>query len=129
MKTGFEAMRLGSIIYFVPFFFVLDPALILQGELSRTAFLFVTAVAGVILIASALQGYLIGVGNLHRHPVFGWLIRGFILAGGLCLATPGGSVLIPFSDLELGLAALVLAGTASLFAYQIERRHRREMLA
>lgn len=129
MKTGFEAMRLGSIIYFVPFFFVLDPALILQGELSRTAFLFITAVAGVILIASALQGYLIGVGNLHRHPLFGWLIRGFILAGGLCLATPGGSVLIPFSDLELGLAALILAGTASLFAYQIERRHRREMLA
>ena len=25
-------MRVGSIIYFIPFFFVLNPALVLQGE-------------------------------------------------------------------------------------------------
>src|SRR5690606_36681702 len=28
--VGFEAMRLGSVIYFLPFFFVLNPALILK---------------------------------------------------------------------------------------------------
>ena len=31
ITTGFEAMRLGAIIYFVPFFFVLNPALIGHG--------------------------------------------------------------------------------------------------
>ena len=31
LRTGPEAMRLGSIIYFVPFFFVLNPALIGHG--------------------------------------------------------------------------------------------------
>jgi len=128
MKTGFQAMRLGSIIYFVPFFFVLDPALILQGEIERTALLVASAVGGVILIASALQGYLIGIGNLHRHALLGWPIRGLILAGGLCLATPGGSDLIPFSDLQLGITALVLAGSASLFAYLLERRYQGQLL-
>lgn len=122
MRTGLEAMRLGSIIYFVPFFFVLDPAFIFHGELSRTALLFVCAVGGVILVASSLQGYLVWVGNLHRHPVLGWPIRGLILIGGLALATPGGSELIPFSDLELALFALVTAGSAALLAFFIERR-------
>jgi len=32
MRAGFEAMRLGAIIYFVPFFFVFNPALLLQGS-------------------------------------------------------------------------------------------------
>ncbi|MFT6558398.1 TRAP transporter permease [Sneathiella sp.] len=123
MKTGLEAMRLGSIIYFVPFFFVLDPAFILQGEIGRSMLLFVSAVGGVILVASALQGYLIGIGNLHRHPVFGWLIRAAVLFGGLLLATPGGSDLIPFSDLELGLAALMFAGPAVAMAYYFDRGH------
>ena len=31
MKTGWESMWVGSIIYFIPFFFVLNPALVLQG--------------------------------------------------------------------------------------------------
>ena len=31
MKTGWESMWVGSIIYFLPFFFVLNPALVLQG--------------------------------------------------------------------------------------------------
>ena len=32
MRTGWESMWVGSIIYFLPFFFVLNPALVLQGE-------------------------------------------------------------------------------------------------
>ncbi len=128
MRTGLEAMRLGSIIYFVPFFFVLDPAFIFHGELSRTALLFVCAVGGVILVASSLQGYLVWVGNLHRHPVLGWPIRGLILIGGLALATPGGSELIPFSDLELALFALVTAGSAALLAFFIDRRAKAAMV-
>jgi len=128
MRTGFEAMRLGSIIYFVPFFFVLDPAFIFQGDLSKTALLFVSAIVGVILIASALQGYLSGVGNLHRHAVMGWVIRGLILVAGLCLATPGGN-LIPFSNLELALAALAFGGIGAFLAITFEKRYQRGLLA
>ena len=32
MRTGWESMWVGSIIYFIPFFFVFNPALILQGS-------------------------------------------------------------------------------------------------
>ena len=32
MKTGWESMWVGSIIYFIPFFFVMNPALVLQGN-------------------------------------------------------------------------------------------------
>ncbi|GIS50770.1 MAG: hypothetical protein Ct9H90mP25_2040 [Gammaproteobacteria bacterium] len=38
LATGFKAMRFGSVIYFIPFFFVLEPALILR-ELGGKLFL------------------------------------------------------------------------------------------
>ncbi len=37
MRTGLEAMKLGTIIYFIPFFFALDPALIMKGCLGPCA--------------------------------------------------------------------------------------------
>ena len=43
MKTGWESMRVGSIIYFLPFFFVLNPALVLQGPWTEALYLTVTA--------------------------------------------------------------------------------------
>ena len=33
IRTGLEAMRLGSVIYFLPFFFVLNPALVFHAPL------------------------------------------------------------------------------------------------
>lgn len=124
MRTGFEAMRLGSIIYFVPFFFVLDPDFIINDNLPRTALLFTSAVAGVVLIASALQGYLVGIGELHRQAVLGWPIRAMILFGGLLLATPGGSALIPFSDLELAMGAALMVVPAAFAVKFVNKRLR-----
>src|SRR3546814_8093149 len=37
METGLQAMRLGSVIYFIPFMFVPNPALIMQGPLWEIA--------------------------------------------------------------------------------------------
>ena len=107
MRTGFEAMRLGSIIYFIPFFFVLDPALILQAGWGSIAFATACALAGIVLAAGALQGYLLGAGDLTHHPVLQWPIRGALLLAGLLLATPGGD-LIPWSKVELVIAAAAL---------------------
>lgn len=107
MQTGFKAMQLGSIIYFIPFFFTLNPALILEGTMQDFALLGICAVLGIVLIAGALQGYLIGVGSLCRSRTLEWPIRGAVGAAGLLLALPGGQH-IPFSNLELIIAALVL---------------------
>ncbi len=115
IRTGFEAMRLGSIIYFIPFFFVLDPAFILHGEWSRILLVTASALFGIVLVAGALQGYLLFLGDLTRHALLQWPIRAMVLLAGLLIATPGGG-LIPWSDLELALAAGVLmAGAAALF--------------
>ena len=67
-------MRLGAIIYFVPFFFVFNPALLLQGSWGENLQAISTALVGVALVSAALQGYLIGLGDLGSG-MSGILIR------------------------------------------------------
>ena len=108
MRTGFEAMRIGTVIYFIPFFFVFNPALLGQGSAGEIVIVVVAATAGVLLVAAALQGYLIGLGTLGAG-MMGWAARGLLGAGGLVLAAPGGGM-IDWSHLELaGLAAVLIA--------------------
>ncbi|MEZ5741483.1 MAG: TRAP transporter large permease subunit [Burkholderiaceae bacterium] len=66
MKTGFEAMRLGSIIYFVPFFFVLNPALIGRGPIGEVLLVLSTTIVGIVFISGGLQGYLYGIGAIRN---------------------------------------------------------------
>jgi len=107
MQVGMQSVRLGSTMYFVPFFFVLNPALILRGSPLEILIVVGTAVAGIALIASALEGYLVGLGTLQRDAA-GWAGRALIAAGGLCMALPGGGEL-GLSHLQLSLAGVALA--------------------
>lgn len=110
MRTGIEAMRLGAVIYFVPFFFVFNPALLLQGSFMENLQATSTALVGVALLAAALQGYLLGLGDLGRGHL-AWLVRALIGLAGLTLALPAGG-LFELSQLLLLSLALVflLAG-------------------
>ena len=83
LKTGFAAMRLGSVIYIIPFIFVLDVAFILQGPWYASAQVFAEAILGVWLICAGLQGYLAGLGRLDSR-----LVRVLIGLGGLVIAMP-----------------------------------------
>ena len=103
MRAGFEAMRLGAIIYFVPFFFVFNPALLLQGSIIENVQAFTTAILGVGIVSGALQGYLIGVGNLGSGTK-GFVVKTLIGLSGLILALPAGG-LFGFSQISLLLAA------------------------
>ncbi|WP_416896208.1 MAG: TRAP transporter permease [Minwuia sp.] len=116
MRTGFEAMRLGSVIYFIPFFFVLNPGLIMQGTVAQVLTVTVTAVIGVILLASALQGYLIGIGRLNGNQVLQWPIRLAIGIAAILFLAPGGK-LTGFTHVELVIAGLVLAVPAMAVAW------------
>ena len=119
MATGFEAMRLGAVIYLIPFFFVFNPALLFRGPAMEIVIVVVTAVVGVVLISGALQGYLIGIGHLGRGPV-AFLGRLLILAGGVCLAAPGGTLDLTTVQLLLLAAASVIPGIAlSLLARRL----------
>ena len=121
METGLQAMRLGSVIYFIPFLFVLNPALIMQGPVWEIALVFCQAVVGIVLFASAMQGYLIGVGRLGHNLLTETLNRTLILIAGLCLALPGGGS-IPFSHLQLLIAGVATAVPAILLARWSQRR-------
>jgi TRAP transporter 4TM/12TM fusion protein len=115
MKTGWESMRVGSIIYFLPFFFVLNPALVLQGPWTEALYLTVTAGLGVIFICGGIQGYQLGVGDLRRAAALEWPLRILFMIGGIVLATPGGGIM-PLSNLQmelLGAAILAPAATAA----------------
>jgi TRAP transporter 4TM/12TM fusion protein len=106
MRTGLQAMRIGTIIYFIPFFFVFNPALLAQGTAGEITIVAAAAFAGVLLVAAALQGHLIGVGSLGGGGV-GWVARGLLGIGGLVLAAPGGGM-IGWSHGELAALAAVL---------------------
>jgi TRAP transporter 4TM/12TM fusion protein len=113
MRAGIEAMRLGAIIYFVPFFFVFNPALLLQASALENLQAISTALVGVALVSAALQGYLLGVGLLGVG-FSGLLVRILVGISGLTLALPAGG-LFGFSQILLLLVAGVsLAAGLSL---------------
>ncbi|ARB48021.1 TRAP transporter permease [Alloalcanivorax xenomutans] len=107
METGVQAMRLGSVIYFIPFLFVLNPALIFQGAWYEVVMVITQAFFGVLLIACAMQGYLLGVGDLSVNRVLEWPIRLALIGGGMLLAIPGGGP-VPLTNLTLSLISAAL---------------------
>lgn len=121
MKTGFEAMRLGSIIYFVPFFFVLNPALIGQGPAGEIVLVLSTAIVGIVLIASGLQGYLYGVGVLDGGAS-AWPGRALLVVGGLILAAPANPKILGLTHLQINSAALLVAAVGVTLCWLGRRR-------
>ncbi len=73
MWTGFEAMRLGGVIYFVPFFFVVNAALVGNGPWHEIL-ITMTAAIRVILVLAGLMlempaGEIVGCDNLELNLV------------------------------------------------------------
>ena len=95
--TGWEAVRLGIAAFLIPFAFVFNNGLLLDGSLDQIVTGVVTATIGAVLLAGGIRGYMFGHLNvLQRLVLFG---------GGLLLIAPG--VVLPLAG--LGASALVLA--------------------
>ena len=107
LATGFKAMRLGSIIYFIPFFFVLEPALIMSGSWWETLLATAKVGIGIIFIAGALQRYLIGLGLLAREGAVGIIGRTLIAIGGGLIALPTTEVI----GIDVGQLTLFISGS------------------
>ena len=82
LKTAFTAMKLGIIMYFLPFFFVINPALILHGSLIEIIQTFITALLGIIMLAAGIQGYIFVMGRIKI------VIRILCLVTGILLCYP-----------------------------------------
>jgi len=107
MATAFTAARLGIVLYFIPFFFVFNPALIFQGPIIESVYLIVFCIVGITLIAASLQGYLLFVGNLPFWSRF--------------LIGPAG-FLIAFPDWETSVIGAVLAGAIIVVLFIIKKQ-------
>jgi TRAP transporter 4TM/12TM fusion protein len=113
MRTGLTAMRLGGVKYIVPFFFVYAPALLFHGTfweiLASTAF----ALGGIIVTASALEGYMVGMGELKS-----WVMRGILLGGGLLTAFP---------ERVSTILGLLMIGIAFIYHSVVKKRGAKEI--
>jgi TRAP-type uncharacterized transport system fused permease subunit len=96
MSTALLSMRLGSAKYILPFLFVLNPSMILNGPLGDVLLAVATALIGCTLLAAALEGY------LYYHGKLSILSRVIIFAAGFLLLYPAWNADI------FGFAVLVL---------------------
>jgi TRAP transporter 4TM/12TM fusion protein len=108
MRIGMQSVKLGFAIYVVPFCFVLNPALILKGSLTEVLLSAIAAFPGVILIASAMQGYVGGLGPIPNAPL-GWAARAALLAGGFLLCAPTPRLTSFPTGANLAIAAVLIA--------------------
>ena len=79
MKIGFTATRMALILYIIPFFFVISPALVLQGSLADIATHLSTAVLGVILLAGSLERYILRIGVVKLPLAILFFLAGLML--------------------------------------------------
>src|SRR3990172_289408 len=88
MRSMMEAMRFGAVKYALPFFFIYNPALVLQGATPLVLLeVVLAAVIGLALVAYALQGHLPWIGTLNNNPL-GYAVRLLLIGAGLLLALP-----------------------------------------
>jgi TRAP transporter 4TM/12TM fusion protein len=107
MRAMMESMRFGAVKYALPFFFVYNPALVLQGAGPlEIAEVILFAVIGLALVAYSVQGYLPWVGIVSATPL-GYALRGVLTAAGLLLALP--ERLTTVVGLVVAVAAYVIA--------------------
>jgi TRAP transporter 4TM/12TM fusion protein len=81
VKIGLNACKLAIVAFILPFMFVYDPGILLQGNLWDIARSIVLSVIAVIAIAAAIEGwYKTRMNKMERVVLF---------AGGLLLIVPG----------------------------------------
>lgn len=78
---GWQACRLGIVAYIVPFIFMFQPALILQGTPSEVILALITGTLGVVALSAAVEGWL-------RKKMLVWE-RVLAIAAALLLMYPG----------------------------------------
>jgi len=125
MKTGWQSMWVGSIIYFLPFFFVMSPEMVFQGPNPYLPALLYTAKAalGTLCICGGIQGYMSFIGDLRTAGKLEWPIRVALIVGGLLFATPGGNIL-PIGTWQLNMAALAVLVPALALGFSLSLRSR-----
>lgn len=97
MESSWAAVKLGATGFIVPFMFVYEPAILMQGTPIQVAIVITQATIGVILLAAALQRYFFGrLSNVMSFILF---------LASLCLIYPDWKMTV----LGLGIGGGILA--------------------
>lgn len=98
VEASWAAVKLGATGFIVPFMFVYEPAILMQGSVTQITLVLLQATTGVILLAAALQRYYFGrLSNVLSVVLF------------------GASLLLIYPDLRLTASGLVIAGIILVF--------------
>lgn len=96
LRTGVTALRLAIAGFLIPFVFVLEPSLLLEGTVAELIPALVTVILGMAAIAGGLAGFLV--------TRAGTVERVLLIAGGVLMVYPS----IPVSAVGLVLAVVVV---------------------
>ena len=93
-QTGFTSFRMGIVAYIIPFIFLLNPAILLEGAALEVVIAAVTAIVGVFCLTGAIEGYM--------FKYWSTVSRIMLAVGALMMMIPG-----TMTDLiGIGLAVL-----------------------
>jgi TRAP transporter 4TM/12TM fusion protein len=106
MKTAFVAARMGFVIYIIPFFFIFNPSLILQGSLIETLYLVAFCLVGLTIFAFGLEGYIYRVGRINLLERLLMIFAGFLIA---------------FPNTKSTIAGVIIALVAAIIIWAIRR--------
>ncbi|MDN5686284.1 MAG: TRAP transporter permease [Brachybacterium sp.] len=96
LKTGVTALKLAIAGFLIPYVFVLEPALLLDGTVAELIPALVTVILGMTAIAGGLAGFLVTRGRAAD--------RTLLLVGGVLMVYPS----IMVSLIGMGLAAVAI---------------------
>lgn len=103
-KTGFTAFRMGVVAYIIPFIFLLNPAILLQGDVASAGLAAVTSILGVFCLTGAIEGYM--------FKYWSTVTRVMIAVAALLMMIPGTA-----TDLA-GVGLLVLAVVLDMLVFK-----------
>ncbi len=106
-RTGFIAFRLALAGFMLPFMWVYNPALLMQGTWPAIVLAAGTGLLGVLCLAAAVQGYFIAsMARIHERLLLG--------VGAVALINPGGHT-------DLAGAGMILLAVVSRFVLGARR--------
>ena len=80
-QTGFTSFRMGIVAYIIPFIFLLNPAILLEGSGMDVVLAAATAILGVFCLTGAIEGYLLKYWSMVARVMLG--------IGALMMMIPG----------------------------------------
>lgn len=80
MKTAWAATRLGFALYFIPFYFLFHPELIMEGPILKILISVLFCIIGLTLVVGATEGYIPKLGNINLPLRILFFISGVLLS-------------------------------------------------